>query len=451
MPASDSAIFAMPCLPAPGRVAKRLLIAGVCMTAVAIAIIVVDVNDAVRAGDHKLALGHDLLPSYVAGTFVREGRARAMYDLDAVHAEEARIVQAADLQIEGRGGPWLNPPFFAWLFAPLSALPYRAAAAVFLTCNLLLLAGSVRLLCRLLPVRGWRVALVPLLMCTSMPFWQALCHQQNTFISLLLISLTVTFWLGDKPLAAGCAAGLLFFKPQLAVAVAAVLVATAGRRALLGLLLTTVSLFAITILTLPGTLADYLTKLGPILHALQFDPRYNWGRQNTFQSFWRLLCDGHVGGATQALPRLLTWLSSGAVAALLAAATWKHLRSPAPSAGSRRRLIAAAVASMPLMMPYYLDYDLLLLTVPAVLFACDWLQRDSYRSPLAARWQLGLWIALFFETQINPGLAGQTRFNLSVPIMAALWGVTVWHCLANAATEENSSRPVRDNQTALAA
>jgi hypothetical protein len=368
-----------------------------------------------------------------------------------VHAEEAQIVQSANLQIEGRGGPWLNPPFFAWLFAPLSALPYRPAAAVFLACNLLLLAGSVRLLCGLLPISGWRVVLVPLLICTSMPFWQALCHQQNTFISLFLLSLTVTFWLEDKPLAAGCVAGLLFFKPQLAVAVGVVLAATMGRRAFIGLLLTTISLLAVTILTLPGTLADYLTKLGPILHTLQFDPRYNWGRQNTFQSFWRLPCDGHVGGATQALPRLLTWLSSGAVAVLLAAATWRHIREPEPSARSRRRLIAVAVASMPLMMPYYLDYDLLLLAMPAVLFACDWLERDLPRAPTAARWQLGLWIALFFETQINPGLAGQTRFNLSVPIMAVLWGVTITSCLRNMAAEKNSSRRTRDAQPALAA
>jgi len=451
MPANAPAMFAVPRNSPPGRVAKRLLIGGICMAAVAVGIILIDVKDAVRAGDHKLALGHDLLPSYVAGTFVREGRARAMYDLDAVHAEEARIVQSANLQIEGRGGPWLNPPFFAWLFAPLSALPYRPAAAVFLTCNLLLLAGTVRLLCRQLPVSGWRVALVPLLICTAMPFWQALCHQQNTFISLFLISLTMTFWLEDKPFAAGCVAGLLFFKPQLAVAVAAVLVATTGRRALMGLLVTAASLLAITILTLPGTLGDYLTKLGPILHTLQFDPRYNWGRQNTFQSFWRLLCDGHVGGATQGVPLLLAWLSSGAVAALLAAATWKHIREPAPSGRSRRRLIAVAVASMPLMMPYYLDYDLLLLAVPAVLFARDWLQRDSARAPTAERWQLALWIALFFETQINPGLAGQTRFNLSVPIMAALWGVTITSCLRNLAAEEKSTPRARDEHPALAA
>jgi hypothetical protein len=106
---------------------------------------------------------------------------------------------------------------------------------------------------------------------------------------------------------------------------------------------------------------------------------------------------------------------------------------------------------MPLMMPYYLDYDLLLLAVPAVLFARDWLQRDSARAPTAERWQLALWIALFFETQINPGLAGQTRFNLSVPIMAALWGVTITSCLRNLAVEEKSTPRARDEHPALAA
>ena len=204
-------------LSAHGRVARRLLTGGICMACMVLAIIGVYINAAVRAGDHRLSLGHDLLPSYVAGTFVREHRPRAMYDLDEVHQEEARIIQSANLVIDGHGGPWLNPPFFAWVFVPLSALPYRLASLVFLITNCLLLAGSIILLCRQLPVRGWRIALVPLLMCTAMPFWQALCHQQNTFISLFLLSLTVTFWLEDQPFAAGCTAGLLFFKPQLAV------------------------------------------------------------------------------------------------------------------------------------------------------------------------------------------------------------------------------------------
>ena len=399
------------------------------MASIIVGMICVDVRDAFQRADHKLALGHDLLPSYVAGTVVRQGRPRDMYDLDAVHIEEARVVKSADLLLD-KPGPWLNPPFFAWVFAPMSALPYRVAAAIFLALNTLLLTASIWLLCRQLPAADWRTALVPLLICTAMPFWQAICHQQNTFISLFLLSLTITFWLRQMPFAAGITVGLLFFKPQLALVVALVLAGTAGWPAISGMALACSALLAITLFTLPGTLGEYLTKLPPILHSLQFSPAYNWGRQVTLQSFWRLLCDGHVGGPTTALPKILTWIGAAGIATLLTESARRVIHSRnAPNHPARlRQLIAATIVSMPLLMPYYMDYDLLLLAVPAVLFSRDWIERPESRPSRLDRWQLGLWIAFYFETQINPGLAGQTRFDLAVPILAALGGVSVARC-----------------------
>jgi len=428
----------------PGRVARRLLVGGLCMACVVAAIICLDVRDALRRGDHKLAVGHDLLPSYVAGTFVREGHPRDMYDIDALHREEARVVKTAELLIDKQGGPWLNPPFFAWLFAPLSALPYRAAAAVFFSMNLVLLGASTWLLCRQLPMTDWRRALVPLLICTTMPFWQAMGHQQNTFISLFLLSLTITFWLKEMRFTAGVTVGLLFFKPQLALVVAMVLVATAGWRALAGLLLTTSTLLALTLFTLPGTLGDYFAKLPPILHTLQFAPSYNWGRQVTFQSFWRLLCEGRTAGPTRLIPKILTAIGMAATATLLGVATLNVIRARHdPHHSARlRRLIAATIVSMPLLMPYYMDYDLLLLAVSAVLFARDWIERRTLSARRLGRWQLAVWIALFFETQINPGLGGQTRFNLAVPILAALCGISVSRCrkIASAPLDHTSEQ-----------
>jgi hypothetical protein len=439
--------------PPPGRLARRLLVAGICLACMTVVLVFINVRDALNQTDRRLAMGHDLLPSYVAGTFVREGRPRDMYDINAVHREEARIVKSASLMMDRQGGPWLNPPFFAWVFAPLSALPYREAAAMFLSINLLLLGASVMLLCRLLPVTGWRLALVPLFLCTAMPFWQAMCHQQNTLISLCLLSLTITFWLGNKPFAAGITIGLLFFKPQLALAVAIVLIATAGWRAAAGVLSTGAALLALTLVTLPGTLADYVVKLPPILHGLQFNAAYNWGRQVTFQSFWRLISDRHVGGSTQLAPKILTWIGSAAIAALLMVCTRNVLRArdQAGNAARLRDLIAATIISMPLLMPYYMDYDLLLLAVPAVLFAGHWIERRTTPATRLDRWQFALWIAVFFETQINPGLAGQTRFNLAVPILATLCGIALSRCLKPAAAFTEIANDQSLPPTALAA
>ncbi|MDB5356835.1 MAG: hypothetical protein JWN24_3288 [Phycisphaerales bacterium] len=102
-----------------------------------------------RNPSHKLAMGHDLLPSYAAGTLVRKGTPRLMYERSAVQAVETRTIQTADLEMDPRYGPWLNPPFFAWIFAPLSALPYRSAALIFLCANLLMLGASLAMLARM--------------------------------------------------------------------------------------------------------------------------------------------------------------------------------------------------------------------------------------------------------------------------------------------------------------
>ena len=78
-----------------------------------------------------LSFGHDLLPSYVAGKLVLKGHASAMYDRQSVFELEARQIADANLDMDPRYGPWLNPPFYAWVFVPLAKLPYRQALATF--------------------------------------------------------------------------------------------------------------------------------------------------------------------------------------------------------------------------------------------------------------------------------------------------------------------------------
>ena len=147
-------------------------------------------------------------------------------------------------------------PTFALLFAPLSALPYRTAAAVWLGINIVLYTASLVLLVRMLPIearRDWKTwGLVPLLVTASMPFLQAAGHQQNTFLSLLILAGTVTLWRGRSAFAAGAVAGLLFYKPQLALVVAVVLAIDLGRRAVLGLGVTGMALLLLTVWAMPG-------------------------------------------------------------------------------------------------------------------------------------------------------------------------------------------------------
>ena len=169
----------------------------------------------------KLSRGHDLLPSYAAAVLVRNGQYHLMYDRAAMSAVETQVIGDANLDMDPRYGPWLNPPFFAWFFVPLAALPYRQAALIFLILNVALLVISLKLLTRMLVAQSpgesfatvstkkdWRtLALVPFLTLIPLPVLQAMGHQQNTFISLFLLVVAVTLWRRGWAFAAGAVAG----------------------------------------------------------------------------------------------------------------------------------------------------------------------------------------------------------------------------------------------------
>ncbi len=140
----------------------------------------------------------------------------------------------------------------------------------------------------------------------------------------------------------------------------------------------------------------------------------------------------------------LTILVGAAVALPLIAVVVRHVRlSLGGAAGDRAvsldPVIAATIATMPLLMPFYFDYDLMLLAVPAVLLAGEKLGRmrqiqshlipcDCARDILqcaypADRWLVRIWAAMYLWMGINPGMTGFTRVNLTVPMLCMVAGL----------------------------
>src|SRR6185503_6917075 len=116
-------------------------------------------------------LGQDFLAFYTAGTLAREGRFDQLYDLDATRQRERAIASENAIEFgDATIAPFWNPPFYAWPFAAISTLPFRAALLTWTCVNLIALAGAIVLLIRMLPAPPeWRTwLLVPLLILTSM-------------------------------------------------------------------------------------------------------------------------------------------------------------------------------------------------------------------------------------------------------------------------------------------
>lgn len=352
----------------------------------------------------RKALGRDFLAFYTAGTLVREGRTDELYDLGTIRNIERAVATSAGFDLGDGLGPWWNPPVYAFAFAPLAAMPFGIALSVWIGINLAAALAAAWLLARIAaPAGGSDRVLVALLVLLSAPLLQSLAHGQNSAISLLLVCLAITAWRGGNSFAAGACVGLLLYKPQLAVVLGAVLVLHRGWRAAAGVASVGGAVLLLTLVIMPGATGDYVNRLPQNLHAVQVEHTYLWDRHVTLRAFWRLLLQGRGPGET-------SWLVHGLTAAccvpLLSGLALAALR--ARRRGTCDDLMAATVAAAPLLMPFYFDYDLLLLAVAGALVVG------------ANRQSLATWAALYLWLFVNPYFAGATRLNLTVPLLFTL-------------------------------
>src|SRR5439155_23926221 len=153
------------------------------------------------------------------------------YTVDSVRQLERETATSAGIDLGDAVGPWWNPPVYAWVFVPFTALPFSQALLAWTGVNVAAAGVAVYLLARnLRPECHSDVALIALLTLASAPFLLSIAHGQNSGVSLLLVSIAVTAWRGGNTFLASACLGLLLYKPQLAAALAVVLVLSRGVR-----------------------------------------------------------------------------------------------------------------------------------------------------------------------------------------------------------------------------
>jgi hypothetical protein len=311
--------------------------------------------------DRPLTFGHDLIPSYVAGRILLNGDSQHLYNPATAENVGNQVMSNANLTGNPHDVRWLNPPCFALLFAPLAALPYRSALLVWLSLNGGLFGGVIAMLSQsLLREHRRRAIIFAAVVVASCPFLLATEHQQNTFLSLAILSGVVLAWRGGRPFIAGLLAGILVYKPQLAVAISVALIVSQGWRALLGVVLSAGVLTLLGEIAVPGGTIAFVHDVPAIVRTIQSETAFNWGRHVTPTSFWCAL----LGRAREDLARGLGIGCSVIAVLILAIFAWRS-RSGTPA--SIDRLIVATFLFLPLSAIYLMDYDLLLLAIPAAI------------------------------------------------------------------------------------
>ena len=180
-----------------------------------------------------------------------------MYERPQMTATEWLVIRENNINGDARFLPWMNPPFVAIPFAMLAIMPYRAAAMFWLALNIVP-RRHVALAAASHVAQGVFAAahafLIWLAISMSMPFWQAMYAQQNTFVSLVLLCVVARCWLSGRGFWAGALWGSCCLSPQLAMVIAAVLGISMGAVAMTGFCLVAFGLVGLSVWGMHGTL-----------------------------------------------------------------------------------------------------------------------------------------------------------------------------------------------------
>jgi glycosyl transferase family 87 len=351
---------------------------------------------------HGLVKGTDFLHLYTLGSLAREHRGSALYDMAAQSAlAQQRVRQAGRLFFVPLYGPQVS-----LLFAPLAALPYAGALAVWLMLNTAIYALCSYAVWRTCPNLHSEAMTVFLLALAYPAFFHLILWGQTSGLALACFTLAYLALDSKRMISAGLAIGCLIFKPQLGLAAAFVfLLAREWKVVFAAVASALAQLSAGWAYYGSSVMRDYLDHLIRVRDVFsQLEPRPY--QMHSLRSFWAML---------------LPWPSLAfglylVSAIMVVAITFFCWKSVAPLSLRFSALLVATV----LVSPHLTVYDLVILT-PAFLLLADW---AAAASGATAGQSLGPLLFACYALPLLGLLAIWTHVQLSVLAMAALLWTT---------------------------
>ncbi|OGS92304.1 MAG: hypothetical protein A2Z95_01270 [Gallionellales bacterium GWA2_60_18] len=316
----------------------------------------------------EMPLYTDYTPTYAASLLLREIPAQYLYVQGAM-VEAGRLAAHAmyggitDEQAHGVGfAPFMYPPTFILLIAPLAYLPYLLSWFLWLGVTAVPYLAAMR---RILPgLLAWPFALA------APPVFYNVMYGQTGFLSAGLIALGLVM-LRRNPLWAGVFIGLASVKPHLGVLIPFALLAGAHWRAFASAALTVIATIIVSLLAFGDD--PWFAFIGTGQFHLQgfAHGAYNYAPMTTVLATLRL------AGVAHAPAMLAQYLSAALMVALVGAVWWRGRKRP-DLFGLQAAILCLAT---PLAVPMMYLYDLVLL-VPAA----AWLWQDM-RERGAGHWE----------------------------------------------------------------
>ncbi len=355
----------------------------------------------------------DFVQEYAGGWMVRHGEASRLYDEARFRAVQHDPAVVGFTWTDDEWQPPSSPPFWSLLAVPLTYLPFRVAALVFVALMAAAFAAALGIALRAFPAQRVHLPFMLLIAGAFSPLWQSLLSAQKTPLLLLLFTASYVLLRRGRPGSAGIVFGLAGFKPQLLLVIAASMLVRRQWRFLAGVAVTACVFGTLCLALEPTTLSQYLA-----FARLAIDqPNQPWfplERMHCWYGFFRLLWPGAPAGKVQAATA-----AAGLGTLFLLIPLWR--RRDDTGAVFTLQWAAVIVATI-LVSPHLLEYDLALLLLPFLLLGVLLAERrpllEEHRGLV-----LTMLAAVFVLAGVSRTLLPWTRTQLSVPAMVGLLAV----------------------------
>ena len=342
-------------------------------------------------------LGNDFAGFLVAAQILERGQTSQLYDR-ALHDELYH--ELLPNLLPGDSIPYVHPPFVAGMLRPLTLIRYEVAVAIWLVLSLGMFVAGVWCLLKSAPQLAKDHAGLTLLLSLSFEPFLMECWLGGQLSAVGFFSYSLA-WLAlsrNRPIAAGMALGLSFYKPTLLLLTLPLLVVGRCGRMLLGMTITGILLAGLSLV-----FVGWDVSVGYLDVLLSFRKSTSGGglgiltwKYVDLNNTLRLLCGGRSPSLT-----VVFLIFSLVPFAVLAKSWW---RWPSLSADHRQWLWATTLAWLPVLNLYVGIYDSIFV-VQSVLLAADVLLRERRsESPLTssgiAYWMLAIAASAWFSQSL---------------------------------------------------
>jgi alpha-1,2-mannosyltransferase len=343
---------------------------------------------------------------YAAGQLAADGHPELAYQETSHYETEEALTQQGTHYI-----PFLYPPVYLLICAPLALMPFLPALIVFEATTLIIYLIVVQ---RILAVRG-KVWMIPALAFPA-TIW-TIGYGQNAFLTAALLG-AGTLLLDRRPAVAGVLFGMLCYKPHFALLVPVALLA--GRRwpAIAGATVSVIVLIGLSVALFGWvTWVEYFREFFGSTSTYEFETE----SANIFAIISPFAAARLLGLSTN-YARIVQ-LGAILAATLLVSWAWKTDTTPA----SRAAVLAAGTL---IAVPYALLYDLMVAAI-----AASWMIRAAHESGF-----LPLEKAALITVYILPLFALQASLVLHLPFAPLAGVILVWLCGSRAWQEHENRR-----------